>query len=376
MIPSAKIAIRPSPPPENRFSSPRMLAAAEVLLDRVDRGRVDARRRDVRPEPVEAEDRRGEQDLVADLADPERLRGSSRSSRPARLASTITWQVPPAASICSRAAPLNACAWTVSGLVSSPLARTLTGIPLRVARPFAVHRLERHRRAGLEARLEVDQVDRLGVRAERLERHRLLHVRAAQLAHPHVNRVLAALEPGAALGARARAPALLAAAGGLAGARALAAADALARPCATRGRASGCAARSAPRALPSGASGVSRPRPSGLLRDLDEMADLVRSCRGSAACPRPRRVWPIRRSPSERSVSRWRLSEPFRDLRCVTFSLLTTRTHSALPLGRRRLGSGRRRRLSSVAALPLVRAETVSAATGSASSRGQARAPG
>jgi hypothetical protein len=54
-------------------------------------------------------------------------------------------------------------------------------------------------------------------------------VRAAQLAHPHVQRHLAALEARALLGARAGAVALLAAAGRLAGARALAAPDALAR---------------------------------------------------------------------------------------------------------------------------------------------------
>src|SRR3954452_18804235 len=37
----------------------------------------------------------------------------------------------------SRAAALNAWAWTVSGLVSSPLARILTGMPRRLPRPFA-----------------------------------------------------------------------------------------------------------------------------------------------------------------------------------------------------------------------------------------------
>src|SRR4029453_9178205 len=36
-----------------------------------------------------------------------------------------------------RAAALKACACTVSGLVTSPLASTLTGIPLRVPRPFS-----------------------------------------------------------------------------------------------------------------------------------------------------------------------------------------------------------------------------------------------
>src|SRR4051812_28538849 len=37
----------------------------------------------------------------------------------------------------SRAAALNLCAWTVSGLDSSPLARILTGMPRRLPRPLA-----------------------------------------------------------------------------------------------------------------------------------------------------------------------------------------------------------------------------------------------
>src|SRR3954470_19476869 len=37
----------------------------------------------------------------------------------------------------SRAAPLNACAWTVSFLESAPLASTLTGTSLRLPRPLA-----------------------------------------------------------------------------------------------------------------------------------------------------------------------------------------------------------------------------------------------
>src|SRR4051794_24107287 len=60
--------------------------------------------------------------------------------------------------------------------------------------------------AVVEARVEVAQVHRLRVgAAELLERHRLLHVRAAQLAHPHVDRHLAALGVRPALRARARA---------------------------------------------------------------------------------------------------------------------------------------------------------------------------
>src|SRR3954453_5992626 len=85
-----------------------------------------------------------------------------------------------------------------------------------------------HRGAIVEAALEVVQVHVLRVRPERLERHRHLLVGAAQLAHPHVQRVLAALEAGALLRAGARAVALVAAAGGLAVPGAVAAADALA----------------------------------------------------------------------------------------------------------------------------------------------------
>src|SRR5918999_1334903 len=82
--------------------------------------------------------------------------------------------------------------------------------------------------AVVEAGVQIPQVHRLGAGAELLERHRLLHRRPAQLAHPHVDRVLPALEAHAPLVARARARALVAAARGLAGAGALAAADALA----------------------------------------------------------------------------------------------------------------------------------------------------
>src|SRR5215218_4798833 len=76
---------------------------------------------------------------------------------------------------------------------------------LAAAQTPGLERRERHFVALLEVALEVLQVDGLRVRAKRLERHRLLHVRAAQLAHPHVQRHLAALEAGPRLGARARA---------------------------------------------------------------------------------------------------------------------------------------------------------------------------
>ena len=128
-------------------------------------------------------------------------RGSWRSSAYSWVgrSAAISWQVPPAASICSRAVLLKPCAWTVSALLSSPLREHLHRHVLARRQTLRLQCLERHRSAGLEARLEVGEVDRLGVGAERLERHRLLHVRPAQLAHPHVDRVLAALEaaPGA-----------------------------------------------------------------------------------------------------------------------------------------------------------------------------------
>src|SRR3954453_15123318 len=91
-----------------------------------------------------------------------------------------------------------------------------------------LHRGGIDRRAVVEARIQVVEVDGLGVRPERLERHRHLLVRPAQLAHPHVDRVLAALEARAGLGAGTRAVALVAAPGRLAVAGAMAAPDALA----------------------------------------------------------------------------------------------------------------------------------------------------
>src|SRR5271166_6855125 len=83
------------------------------------------------------------------------------------------------------------------------------------AEALGLHHLESHLGARVEAALERGDVDRLGVGAEGLEGHRLLHVRPAQLSHAHVDRHLPTLETGPALGARPRAGTLLAAAGGL-----------------------------------------------------------------------------------------------------------------------------------------------------------------
>src|SRR5215204_6794894 len=95
--------------------------------------------------------------------------------------------------------------------------------------PLLTQRVGGHLGTRVEARIEVVEVHGLRLRPELLERHRLLHMRAAQLAHPHVDRRLTSLEVHALLRARARAGTLVAASGGLAGARALATADALAR---------------------------------------------------------------------------------------------------------------------------------------------------
>ena len=114
------------------------------------------------------------------------------------------WQEPPAASIFSLAAALKACAWTVELLRDLAAGEDLDRIrALREA--LLLERRGVHLGAGVEALLEVAEVDRLRGGAEVLERHRLLYVRAAELSHPHVDRVLPALVAGLALGARARA---------------------------------------------------------------------------------------------------------------------------------------------------------------------------
>src|SRR3712207_2314310 len=68
-----------------------------------------------------------------------------------------------------------------------PPPEDLDGDVLALGQPGGAQRGEVHRGAVVEPRLEVGEVDRLRVRAERLEGHRHLLVRAAQLAHPHVD---------------------------------------------------------------------------------------------------------------------------------------------------------------------------------------------
>ena len=137
--------------------------------------------------------------------------------------------MPPAASIFSFADFEKPCAVTVSALVSSPEPRILTSIFVFLIRPGGDERVRRDLAAGLEAGLEVAEVDGLGGGAERPDRHRVGRRVAAQLREPHVDRHLAALEAGRHLvRAGARLLALDPAAGVAALAGAHAAADALA----------------------------------------------------------------------------------------------------------------------------------------------------
>src|ERR1700679_1720093 len=79
-------------------------------------------------------------------------------------------------------------------LAQLALGEHLDGDPLARSETLAAHRLERDLTAGVEAVVEIADVDRLRVGTEGLERHRLLHVRAAQLSHAHVDRHLPSLE--------------------------------------------------------------------------------------------------------------------------------------------------------------------------------------
>src|SRR6478752_5640512 len=314
MIPSANSAIRPRPPPENRFSRPRMLFPPKFCW-------IASTAEEFTPGAGMCVPRR----YSARIAAVNRiLPRMSRTLNAPRIVAIIACP----SLLDQLARPAGALDLLARGLAEAvrvdrqrlgelALGEHLDGNLLAGGETLGVHRLKRNGRARLEASLEVEQIDRLGLRAKRLERHRLLHVRAAQLAHPHVNRVLATLEPGALLGAGTRPVALLSAAGGLAGARALTATDALAR--------------------------ASRAGRRGQVVEPDALFALVRiHAHDSSTSTRWRTLWsmpliwgvsltstvcPIRRSPSERSVSSCRLSEPLRDLRCVTFRAVMSRQY-------------------------------------------------
>src|SRR5680860_235639 len=190
-------------------------------------------------------------------------------------------------------------------------------------------RLRRDLGALLEALLEVVQVHGLGGGAEPLEGHRLLHVRALELAHPHVDGHLPALEVGPAFRARARARALVAAAGGLAHARSLAPADALAPVGGTLG-------------------GLE------IVQALQLFGHHFTSTRCETELISPRTasfsersaLLPMRPTPSVRSVARWRLEEPLEERTWVIVSFLAAIRRSpapAAPRGRRRSAGSHRR---------------------------------
>ena len=71
MIPSANSAIAGQPAAAERVQQVEDAAAAELLLDRLDRVGVDARHGDVGAEAVERQQRRREGELLADLRDRE-----------------------------------------------------------------------------------------------------------------------------------------------------------------------------------------------------------------------------------------------------------------------------------------------------------------
>src|SRR3954470_2410468 len=129
MIPSANSAIRDSPPPEKRLRNPRtllplrffwMASTAWVLI----------------PGAGMCEPSRYSASNSAVIAIFFRMSGTVKALRMVLTIYSTSWQVPPAASIFSRAAAEKPWAWTVRALEMSPRASTLTGTSLRVARPL------------------------------------------------------------------------------------------------------------------------------------------------------------------------------------------------------------------------------------------------
>src|SRR5579875_3504666 len=185
MIPSAKMAMRPRPPPENRLSSPRMFeppkffwiaATAEEFTPGAGRWVPSRYRNSMAPvnrtllriSPILNAPR-----IVAITGLP--LDGGRRGGHD---------HLAGAAGRLDGRLGSGAEAMRVHGqrLGDLALGQHLDRDALARGQALAVHGLQRDRGPGLEARLEVGQVDRLGVGPERLEGHRLLHVRAAQLA--------------------------------------------------------------------------------------------------------------------------------------------------------------------------------------------------
>ena len=186
-------------------------------------------------------------------------------------------------------------------LVSSPRPRTLTGTFLGVAQAGGASASSRPPRR-LERASRSARLTGWVLRPEHLERHRHLLVRPAQLAHPHVDRRLAALEAVRCF-APARDPSPF-----WPRPEVLPGPEPSPRPTRLRPlREPGAGLRLW---RPSRLGARSPPGGSRLLLDHHEMADRVdhaAQLRGVG----PLDDLPILRSPSERSVSRWRALAPF-----------------------------------------------------------------
>ena len=252
----------------------RAALVAEVVRDLV---RVHARRRDEAPEPVERQDDGGEEEAAPELRHPPcvrepgehysasaasapqrgprlrapRPRSSPRRPRsPARKLARLGLLVAALLRLVRRLQPGDAAARGLD-LLDRALRERVRGdeelhgevavaedlhVAVQVAdQALLLQQLGRDLGAGVEAG-EVADVHRPDRRAEGADRHRVLRGRAALLAHAHVRRHLAALEPGAhVVRAGARLLALDPAAGVAALARAEAAADTLAAFCAWAG---------------------------------------------------------------------------------------------------------------------------------------------
>src|ERR687898_995605 len=133
MIPSAKIAKRWSEPPEKRLRKPRTFEPAKF-------SEMSLTASTLMPGAGMYAPARYSASMPAVKASFFRISGTLNALRNVRSTggySSISWQVPPAASIFSRAVAEKPWACTVSAFDSSPWPRILTGTSRRVARPFS-----------------------------------------------------------------------------------------------------------------------------------------------------------------------------------------------------------------------------------------------
>ncbi len=242
MTPMAKMDRRDSAPPENMFTTPKMVFGL-VLEEPRHCGRVDARHRNERADAVDHQRADQEHQARANLAETGRIAESRlRDCIAAESVATVVCLpcfaatstepsiLPPAASMAARA-PLVA-----------PMPLSVHGL-LQLARQHDLRLLGEHRHhAGLLQRLEVDhrRIDAVGELGQAHFGARGLDLRAeAHLRQATLQRHLAAFEADLVVAALARALTLDATAAGLALAGGGAATDAQARLLAARGRLDG-----------------------------------------------------------------------------------------------------------------------------------------